>query len=939
ADEAGDTTGVSQFLPSFDLIGFPRILGTNVDRGGYEYIRAIYVDSAIAATGKGSSWADAYKYLSDATQSVRNVNSIDTIFVARGTYFPAAIRTVTNRDTAFIFTRSGSVLMGGYPNGGGTRDVLANPVVLSGDIGNVNDSTDNSYHVVVAVGAGTGAPLTTTLRFDGITITGGNANNATGTISVNSINVPRNFGGGMLNYYASPTLNNVTIRKNAAQSGAGMYNLSASPAMMNTTISANKATISGGGVFHNTSSASYDSVKVSGNISLGSGGGIATNSADLVISNSTIQDNKATTTGGGMHVNISTPAFTITNTLIEGNSSTTSGGGLYITNASNTDALVIANSKINRNTAGQNGGGIANVTASPTIRNTRISGNSASTNATYNGGGICNTTSSPVIVDAVITGNKAVNGAAITNSGISAAKIINTVIAGNNGVSGAAVYNVLAAAPVFRNCIITENNAGVFTSSAVPLPKPVFSYSIIQGSGGSGSGWVTATGIDSGFNKMANANFIQSTSFASAPDTSGNYSITMCSPAVNMGNATGVATLIPTLDMAGVSRYNGQIDAGAYEIDSLSPASMFIPTIGGIYTSNRTFQQGNLTHFCNCDSNRLLVTLDTFGTNVVLRDTSAKVRTGTAVAAYYQAGSGFVTNTDGTAIFNREWSVLPVVQPTSPVTVYTYYTDSDYVSVNNVMNSLMLTPLTSETQMYFYKVTDPSLGLFPAIFDIGTNQVHIITYGSSPSVNNWIAGTVGSNKFAQYKVPSFSGGGGGGSSAGATPMPNTPLASDILSFSGKKYPRYNSLDWEIAADITDWELSRSNDATNFKILAKGLAVTRNFRDEHPGSGINYYRLKVHSRTGRMAYSNVVTISNTTDNGTVVLYPVPATNSITIRCSNPAFVGKKITISDNVGRVIFSGEMQAESNVEISSWAAGMYHLTLPDGSSIKLVKE
>jgi hypothetical protein len=898
----------------------------------------LYVDSSIAVAGKGTSWTDAYKYLSDATNTARNVHAIDTIFAAKGTYYPTGQRSLNNRDTSFIFTRSGTILLGGYPSGGGVRDWVANPTVLSGDIGTASDSTDNAYHVLLAVGASSAAPLTNTLKIDGVTITGGNASNNTGTITVNGVAVPRNFGGGMLNYFASPALANVTITKNGANSGGGMYNFTSSPGLANTTVSANKAIVSGGGLFHNISSSTYNNVSVLSNVSLGTGGGISTNSADLVISNSTVQNNKATTTGGGIHANLSTPAFTITNTYIEGNTALTTGGGINIVNTGNTAALTLDYSIVNRNTAGNNGGGIASLNAAPTIKNTKISGNTAST--TFSGGGIYNATSSPVIANTVITGNKAVNGGGIANAGTSSApKVINTVIAANNATNGGGVYNFNTAIPMFKNCIIANNNTGVVNSAVFPLAKPAFSYSIIQGSGGSGAGWVAATGVDSGFNKAVNPNFVNSASFTTAPDTSGNYSITICSRAANMGDTARISQYVPALDLAGVARFNGKIDAGAYEVDTLNPASMFIPTIGGIYTSDRAFQQGNLTHFCNCDSNKLLVTLDTLGTGVILTDTSAKVRAGTAVAAYYQAGSGFVTNTDGTAIFNREWTVIPVAEPTSPVTVYTYYTDSDYVSVNNVMNSLMLTPLVSDTQMYFYKVTDTSLGLFPSIFNIGINQVHIITYGSSPSVDNWVSGTLGTNKYAEYKVSSFSGGGGGGSSAGAPPLPSTPLPIEILSFTGKKFSSYNMLNWDISEDVTDWELSRSANSTDFKALSKGLVGIRNFKDEHPEKEVNYYRLKVNSRTGRQAYSSIVMIKNDPENGAVALYPVPASHSITIRCSNNTFIGQKVIISDNVGRVVYSDILQSESNIDISSWAAGMYQVKLPDGSSIKMVKE
>ncbi len=151
-------------------------------------------------------------------------------WVAAGTYTPT---TGTDRTVSFVL-KSGVAVYGGFPDGGGTfaqRDWNANPTILSGDIGTPNDNSDNSYHVVVAIGTDATAVL------DGFTITGGEAN---------GISYPSYYGGGIYSDFGNPTIRNCTLRENSAQyGGGGMYDFSSSPQLTNCTFSGNTAASGG----------------------------------------------------------------------------------------------------------------------------------------------------------------------------------------------------------------------------------------------------------------------------------------------------------------------------------------------------------------------------------------------------------------------------------------------------------------------------------------------------------------------------------------------------------------------------------------------------------------------------------------------------------------------------------------------------------------------
>src|SRR5258706_9775856 len=174
----------------------------------------IYVRSNASGANNGISWIDAY---TDLQSALASAVSGDEIWVAAGMYKPTA-----GIDRTATFTlKNGVVIYGGFA---GTETLLTqrnpagNATILSGDIGTLNNASDNSYHVI------TGSSTDSTAILDGFTITAGNANGGNGTAD------PENNGAGIYNNFGSPTLINITISGNtASQSRGGIYNYHSSP--------------------------------------------------------------------------------------------------------------------------------------------------------------------------------------------------------------------------------------------------------------------------------------------------------------------------------------------------------------------------------------------------------------------------------------------------------------------------------------------------------------------------------------------------------------------------------------------------------------------------------------------------------------------------------------------------------------------------------------
>ena len=318
----------------------------------------IYVDAdAPGPTHDGSTWANGYRYLQDA---LAVAVSGDEIWVAKGIYKPDQGARVTAGDRYATFQlKNGVALYGGFAGSETSIDERrwqTNENILSGDIGTLGSTGDNSYHVV------TGSGTDGTALLDGFTITAGKAN---------SLN-PYNSGAGMYNDNGNPAVVNCTFSGNwAGYFGAGMFNDNSSPGLTNCIFSGNTVAGGGGGGMQNYGgSPTLTNCTFSGNWA-GWGGGMYNEDCSPGLTNCTFSGNWAAY-GGGMENDCSSP--TLTNCTFSGNSANNGGG---IINAVSSGPS-LTNCAFSGNSSSYSGGGMSNVYfSSPTLTNCTFSGNSA----------------------------------------------------------------------------------------------------------------------------------------------------------------------------------------------------------------------------------------------------------------------------------------------------------------------------------------------------------------------------------------------------------------------------------------------------------------------------------------------------------------------------------------------------------------------------------
>lgn len=349
----------------------------------------IYVNQAAAGSNNGSSWSDAYVDL----QSALNVAvSDDDIWVASGTYMPSVEVGGTGSRYQTFQMINGVTIYGGFAGNEDSatfdladRDFVTNETFLSGDIGVLDDPSDNCYHVFFHPD---GTNLDDTAILDGFTITDGNADH---------VDWPHDSGGGMFNDASSPTVTNCIFSDNSAYLGGGVENdFECYSTLNNCTFSGNTASY-GGAIYNYSSSPTVTNSTFSGNSASVNGGCIANETTSNPIVTGCTFNGNAADTGGGAIDNFDNCSPVVTNCTFNGNAAE-NGGGM---NNDEYCSPIVTNCIFSGNIASAYGGGMENVfNSDPNIINCTFSNNTADI-----GGAMDNYENNPEILNSIFWGN------------------------------------------------------------------------------------------------------------------------------------------------------------------------------------------------------------------------------------------------------------------------------------------------------------------------------------------------------------------------------------------------------------------------------------------------------------------------------------------------------------------------------------------------------
>ena len=438
--------------------------------------RIIYVDASASGAENGASWDDAY---SDLATALRLAAETDVVVVASGRYLPTDDASDRTARFAIDGGQDGLEVYGGWTGNESfsgpedveskldSRDLEANPTVLSGDIDNNDTTTDGiteqagdiagaNSHTVLHLDGASNAPITNATVLNGLIITGGQA---TGD---------KTRGGGAYcdgqgtEGTCSPTITHTQFVGNRADGeGGALYNNgsddgTSSPPIEHTTFAGNRAGNNGGALYSD-----------------GSDGGMASPS----ITHTSFTDNRAEKDGSAVYSNGSnggTSSSTIAHTTFTANEAGNNGGGLFSdARAGGTSQIEISDAVFYDNTAQDLGGAVAGEGESGgTIRLQIDRSRFESNNEAVFVDSRENTTGEVEISESVFKDNQEALDIVWTGNSTGQLEITDAAFDGNTGGAGGAINIIVgsntAISPSIQNTTFT-NNAVTGVAGAVFL--------------------------------------------------------------------------------------------------------------------------------------------------------------------------------------------------------------------------------------------------------------------------------------------------------------------------------------------------------------------------------------------------------------------------------------------------------------------------------------
>lgn len=163
----------------------------------------------------------------------------------------------------------------------------------------------------------------------------------------------------------------------------------------------------------------------------------------------------------------------------------------------------------------------------------------------------------------------------------------------------------------------------------------------------------------------------------------------------------------------------------------------------------------------------------------------------------------------------------------------------------------------------------------------------------------------------------------------------TPLPTQLASFSGQIIAENESIQlvWETFSENNNdhFEIERSANNTDFEPIGIEKSggnlqslQSYQFIDDNPVFGKNYYRLKMVDIDGKYQYSDIIEFEFKGDE--IRIFPNPTSGIF--RLEGKAITEGKITVFDQVGRLIQSQNISDSQEIDLSNQPNGIYFLKI-----------
>jgi hypothetical protein len=419
-------------------------------------------------------------------------------------------------------------------------------------------------------------------------------------------------------------------------------------------------------------------------------------------------------------------------------------------------------------------------------------------------------------------------------------------------------------------------------------------YSLIEGKTDTGNGNINATGITKA-------------DLFTSPLT-GDYTLKPCSPATNVGIPDVSGLSLPSSDLGGSTRiFADRVDIGAYE-------NLNLPEDHGIagsssVTNRHQLANGTISYYNQC--NELLISITTSGL-------PGEIAGNTVVSMW-------IDEHQPAQYVRRHYEITPAADAESVSGKVTlYFTQADFDAFNSANPS---TPLPENLRVEKRGGTSSDGSGRPNTYSGSVENVSGVTVTWNDAKSRWEV---------SFEVTGFSG--------FFIKTIQSPLPVRWISFTARlNDDQRGVLNWEVdQKDVSEFQIQRSNNATDFrtigKILANGDGINQySFIDTVAAAGTVYYRIRQTDLDGTYTFSRIVKVSGR-QGPQLIAYPNPVRDRLTVQIG-AEYVGTPIRLVSMSGIQLQQLTAREENfTLDLGKYPAGIYMLYTWDGRVVRLVK-
>ncbi len=287
---------------------------------------------------------------------------------------------------------------------------------------------------------------------------------------------------------------------------------------------------------------------------------------------------------------------------------------------------------------------------------------------------------------------------------------------------------------------------------------------------------------------------------------------------------------------------------------------------------------------------------------------------------------------------DRNITIKPDVQPSTPVRIRLYITDAEFQAIKNATNS-------NSQPSGINTITN--LGIFKTASNTCTSTIGTTMAGTAVTVT--ARTTHGNGHVLQANsLASFS-------SFFFANAANSTLPQELITFTGALNTTGVKLSWQSAHEVntSNYVIERSIDGSSFTdigtVAASGNTTGQtnySFDDNNARAQqtlVLYYRLKMVDADGEYKYSQIVLVSLADISSRIVVSPNPTPDETKVVAKAITDGEGKWTLTDNTGRVIMHSKVFMKKgsnlfNISIRHLAAGIYYLNVTGGGIDEKVK-